>query len=871
MDIEQKKLVKEIFINALEKPQDQMNSYINSSTDDDEVLRQINKLIQVDKCNKFKTHDALNANKVVENTMLFPTDRYKLLEKIGQGGMGDVYLAQRKIKDIKQNVAIKILKFSDELSKQRFSQETSILSQLSHPNISNFIDAEFLADGRPYVVMEYTQGRALTDYCKHRQIDIEGRLSLFLKLCHAIEYAHRNLIIHRDLKPSNILVTKNGQLKLIDFGIAKIQQDSGHNTQTHLRAMTPAYASPEQFLGKSVNVSSDVYSLGVILYELLTDKLPNDFDNQSFVEFEKQLHKPLVKPSDKIDLIKPKNEVDHKRKKRLQGDLDKITIKALQVDITQRYYTAAELIDDLNRYKNNLPIKAQHPSWNYKINKFFKRNTLSVVSGSFLFFLIAVFVFILVQQNKELTNQRNVAISEQERAEIISSTFTQAFKNADPTQTNGKDIKAIDIMDQAADLLIKNETLNPVSKAHLTITVAEVLKNLSEHDKALDILNLIESDLESLPRKDKIKFAAVKSLSLLSVSHNENKAIDTITQARSELGEDPMLAYVHARVLSHMTLNIKVQQVLEKYVNSLPVKHELYVPICTIYADAVSSSGNYEKGQITYDKCFLASEHESNKSTMWEKSVLLYHFGLLQIWKEEYEKAKETFEKAREIRVKLFNPTHFSVTNIERYIGKTFVLLGQTETALLILDKAITNQKTYIKKWYEAPAIAMNPSFEKSLAYYELKEYKKAAEILQSLIEFRTALNARKLSKTALYLFRYGMAHSKLNHINQAIQAFTESIDILDQERYKSQTRFAEEAAQTKVYLAQCYFIIKKYQMSRKLLDEAIPQIYYSKDNAKPKIHVTHNSNKEDKELLNMIKRLEFDLSQLTHHDSNDF
>ncbi len=259
---------KKIFLSIISSDVESIEEYLLSTTADSEVVALVIDLVKTYRRNTQFTHDFVKdvADNISRSPGLFPSDRYLLIKKIGQGGMGEVFLAQRKIENLNHLVAIKILKHNHQTLKESFSQEMKILSQLSHPNISKFIDADFLSDGRPYVVMEYTEGLLITEYCKLNGLNVSEIIDHFISLCEAVLHAHQNLIIHRDIKPENVLVNTKNELKLLDFGIAKILINIKDSAETKMYAMTPAYASPEQFLGKPISVSSDVYSLGGYCY-----------------------------------------------------------------------------------------------------------------------------------------------------------------------------------------------------------------------------------------------------------------------------------------------------------------------------------------------------------------------------------------------------------------------------------------------------------------------------------------------------------------------------------------------------------------------------------------------------------------------------
>ncbi len=292
MNSDQHNLAKALFFSILDNNPEDIESYLLSQTSDELVIKEVMGLLSTHLSDTENTEDFVTEVKdnISSHALVFPSDRFQLIEKIGQGGMGDVYLAQRKNKAVIQKVAIKILHKSDNMSEKRFLQEMRILSKLSHQNICQFIDADYLNDGRPYVVMEYTDGQRITDYCQNNKLSINARIALFIELCQAIQHAHRHLVIHRDIKPDNVLVNEQGKLKLLDFGIAKVIEDSNyHQTQTEMGAMTPAYASPEQLFGHKIGITSDVYSLGVLLYELLTGVRPYYGQHISPVAYGKML------------------------------------------------------------------------------------------------------------------------------------------------------------------------------------------------------------------------------------------------------------------------------------------------------------------------------------------------------------------------------------------------------------------------------------------------------------------------------------------------------------------------------------------------------------------------------------------------------
>jgi serine/threonine protein kinase len=283
----------------------------------------------------------------------------RLLREIGRGGMGAVYLAERADGQFDKRVAIKLIKrgMDTEAIVRRFHYERQILASLNHPNIARLFDGGTTEDGLPYFVMEYIEGEPLLDYCKRKGLDVEARLKLFLPVCSAVQHAHNNLIVHRDLKPSNILVTGDGDVKLLDFGIAKLlnANDASLSTLLGQRPMTPDYASPEQARGEQITTASDVYSLGVALYELLTGRRPYSLSELALPEAvrvicEQEVERPSVVSSRSRDGL---------QRQRLSAELDNITLKAIRKEPQRRYASVEQFSEDIERYLAGLPVMAQ--------------------------------------------------------------------------------------------------------------------------------------------------------------------------------------------------------------------------------------------------------------------------------------------------------------------------------------------------------------------------------------------------------------------------------------------------------------------------------------------------------------------------------
>ena len=297
---------------------------------------------------------------------------YELRELIGEGGMGAVYLAVRSA-DFEKKVAIKLVKRGMDTNAilRRFSQERQILAGLDHPNIARLVDGGATGDGLPYLVMEYVEGTPITDYCEERALPVRDRLELFRSVCAAVQYAHQNLIVHRDLKPGNILVTADGIPKLLDFGIAKLLEPKPDLTVTALRVMTPECASPEQVRGERITTASDIYALGVLLYQLLAGARPYEFTTQT-PEAITRLVCETEPPRPSV--LRPS----------LEGDLDNIIVKAMQKDPQRRYVSAEQFSEDLRRHLAGLPVRARKDTFLYRASKFVRRHRAGTLAAGLL-------------------------------------------------------------------------------------------------------------------------------------------------------------------------------------------------------------------------------------------------------------------------------------------------------------------------------------------------------------------------------------------------------------------------------------------------------------------------------------------------------
>jgi len=403
---------------------------------------------------------------------------YEIKRKIGRGGMGDVYLAERSEGGFHQKVALKLIRreMASEIQTKRFLQERTLLSKLNHPNIAGLLDGGVSDDGRPFFVMEYVDGMPVTEYCKTNECTLEERLSIFEQICEAVQYAHTNLIVHRDLKPDNLMVTAGGMVKVLDFGIAKLlDQELSENSlvqtgESH-RMLSLNYAAPEQITMGTVTTSTDVYTLGLLLYELLSDRKPFDLKKKKLQGAEQIIrYREPAKPS----------EVTKKRKKELLGDLDAIIMKALRKEPEKRYETASSILEDIRRYRLNKPVLARKGTFRYRYGKFLKRNRLIFTSTSLILVILTGFsILYAVRINQE----KSLAELEAEKARLVTDYLKSIFEFSDPNQSSGETISAKDLL-KAGSEQVDNLNEQPEVKAEILATFGGINYSLGDYVKA---------------------------------------------------------------------------------------------------------------------------------------------------------------------------------------------------------------------------------------------------------------------------------------------------------------------------------------------------------------------------------------------------
>ena len=619
---------------------------------------------------------------------------YRVLHSIGVGGMGEVWLAERADGEFEQRVAIKQLAYPTPGLMQRFRQERQILAHLEHPSIARLIDGGVDAQGAPYLVMEYVEGVPVTAYVRTHTLDLAARLRLFLRVCEAVQYAHQNLVVHRDLKPSNILVTADGTPKLLDFGIAKVLATTGDDAPTHTlaRMLTPDYAAPEQFSGGAITTATDVYALGVLLYELLTDARPRR--STAPIDASAGTSETSIPP--------PSAATDRTsgpaRRRALRGDLDRITLTALAAEPQRRYPTAEALANDIRRYLAGRPIAARGDSATYRLRKFVRRNRWAVATAAFVLAVCIAATIISLRQARN-------ALEQATRAQAVRSFLVGVFKQASPDQNKGKPITAHELLDEGARQLAENKEDPLEVRADLTEVIAGLYTDIGDYERAQSLLEAnIDPRRKDIP--DTIRLRSLIGLSNIAERRGTLPVAQAylaqgLTVATSGTGVDPLdvselrrrrgaiegLANpIAAEALAREALAYDLAQFGE---NSQQVQDDW-----DTLSDILRSLSRDDEAKVAARKALaIARAMHGNEHT--RVATMLYSLGVVLRVTGDYPAAVSAHEEAVAISTRIRGADHPDTLLLQANLMAAMQSNGQYREALpLLLDNLARTRKT---------------------------------------------------------------------------------------------------------------------------------------------------------------------------------
>lgn len=727
---------------------------------------------------------------------------YRIMECIGEGGMGTVYKAERMDGEFHHTVAVKLIKqgLDSKENIRRFKMEREILAGLNHPNIAQLYDGGINSEGIPYLVMEFVDGIPIDQYCNEHRLTIDERLALFSHVCSAIQYAHNNLVIHRDLKNQNVFVNRNGVVKILDFGVAKLLNSPLDGTplietQPNERFWTPQYAAPEQVEGAAITTKTDIYTLGVLLYKLLTDVYPLDLEEKNLVEIGRAIReKTAVPPSRKIKQSELKRCAYQRRAtsqellKTLSGDLDELTLKALRKEPNYRYHSVGQLLDDLDNYHEKKPLVARNDTIRYRAGKFFRRHKMGISVAVTFLVLILGFAAIYSYQ---VTAERTQAQLEAAKAQQVTNFLMQLFDSNNPNYALGQEITAKDLLQMGAKEIDSMHN-QPDLQAAMMSTIGNLYKQMGIYDQsqnfleqALDLrvelygtseLSVVEAmndlgllfletgDLEKAneliseayrldqeqKRSPDIRTASyVNDLGIISLQEGEyNQAEEYFLKAQAILSglKTPDTQAMKTTILNNLGFLAEregsFEEALDFYLHSQDLKKDLYGEGHEKAAIGFNNLGRLysQTGKLDSAEVYHRKSLELRETLYGEEhqyiAQSLNNFGLVLMRQKKYTEAEKFFERSLDMYRKIFGDYNRNVGLVYGNLGMLYYYSNKEP------DVAEKYLKEGIKIYQEilGPQHPLLFQKHKNLAEF----FKKQHKFDEAVLEFQKALNVHR-------------------------------------------------------------------------------------------------------------------------------
>jgi serine/threonine protein kinase/tetratricopeptide (TPR) repeat protein len=738
---------------------------------------------------------------------------YRVIREIGSGGMGVLYEAIRE-DQFQKRVALKIVKRGMDTASivRRFHRERQILAGLSHPNITALLDGGTTSDGQPYFVMEYVQGQSIADYCDTRKLTIRQRLEIFRVICAAVQYAHQNLVIHRDLKPSNILVTSDGAPKLLDFGIAKILNlgmtaETMDLTLASMAVMTPEYASPEQVRGEAITTSTDVYSLGVLLYELLTGHRPYRFKTRTPQEVERVIcEQQPEKPSTVItrveqelnergdaqtitpETVSATRESQPQLRRRLRGDLDNIVLKALHKQPGRRYTSVEQFSEDIRHHLTGLPVVARNDTLAYRAGKFILRHKTGVLAASTvaLALIVGVIVTGWMAVRASRAEQEALAVNEFFQNDVLAQ--ASANQQARPSTRPDPDLKVRTALDRAAARIEGKFGAQPLLEASIRQRIGETYKDLGLYTEAerqversleLRRRELREKHPDTLSsasllafiyrRQGKYKQAEPLSTRVLELSrevrgerHRDTlDAMDTLAGLYEDLGR-----YAQAEPLFLKILEVRRQVLGEEHTDTLEGMNNL--------AALYTAEGKYAQVEplltTALEICprVAGEEHPLTLIIKANLAGLFYRQG-------KYAQAEPLFTQVLEVQRRLLGEEHANTLMTMNSLANTYRAEGEYGLAEPLFTKVLETRRRVLG---EEHADTLRSMQNLALAYVDERKYAQAETLLLNALQRRRRVLGEAHPEALISMNRLAVLYRAEGKYSQAEALFTKALEL---------------------------------------------------------------------------------------------
>jgi serine/threonine protein kinase/tetratricopeptide (TPR) repeat protein len=649
---------------------------------------------------------------------------YRISAILGYGGMSTVYRAERTEPGSQPTVAIKVLHNAalHPRLRSRLHSERQILASLDHPYIARLLGSGELDDGTAYLAVEYVDGTLIYDYCDEHRLGLGARLELFVKVCEAVHFAHRNLIVHRDIKPANILVLPDGTPKLLDFGIAKLlaPENLAHTlpvTRLNERILTPENAAPEQVLGRAITTATDVYALGALLYQLLTGRSPYRLISFSQLQLERAIcMDDPVRPSQMvISRLSGEAEADRERiaqrrgltpvrlRAELAGDLDAIVAMAMRKEPERRYASAEALAEDVRRHLRGRPVTARHGDWRYHSLKFVRRHRWSVVSVIVVMCGLAAITGITLWQNHRIASARDVAAQERDRAQQVSAFLVDVFSQADPYTAQGREPTAKDLLDRGAAKIIDNVTLQPEVRAELLESIGLAYRHQALNTQSIALFEQALAIRRAQRPVDPLRVAAALAnlANALSDAGHLPSAEAYLTQALALArsgGEAGALQTAYLLVqYGDLALDGESQpdKALKLFQEALDIEqHNAAFPPLQLAAtlNGLASAANWLSDYARaaeYERRALDIYESQGTRNHPDNAVSMAGYGQMLTKLGRYGEAERYLREALDIELGVFGPNDWHVADIHSNLGTLYDRQGDTRHAIEATQRAV--------------------------------------------------------------------------------------------------------------------------------------------------------------------------------------
>jgi serine/threonine-protein kinase len=701
--------VQKIFDEVSELPEAERRAFLDKAcAGDEQVRREVESLLAADHesggfLEQSPTPQGLDLSSLVGKTGRPRAGPYKLLRKIGEGGMSEVFLAVRADDEYQKRVAVKIIRHDMDREDlvRRFRTERQILAGLDHPNIARLLDGGTTDEGLPYFVMDYIDGIPIHQHCDDHRLSVAERLRLFRSVCSAVQYAHQNLVVHRDIKASNILVDASGDPKLLDFGIAKLlkpDQFAGQvdYTATWMRPMTPRYASPEQVQGKPITTSSDVYSLGVLLYRLLTGHLPYRFEGEDPSEWwrvvvEQEPERPSTSVS-RVETDPGPSQVEitpnlvshtrrtqpHQLRRLLAGDLDNILLMALRKESQRRYGSVEQFSDDIGRYLDKLPVAARPDTLGYRTGKFLRRNRWAVAAAASFVLVLFAFAMSMAFQAQRVAEERDQARRQRDRAEQVVGFLEEIFDVSDPFSPDGEVITAREVLERGAERIRSELAGEPETRATLMNSIGRVYAGLGLYDRAEPLVReALETRVELLPGDDPL---VAESRDTLGSLLRDRGALEDA---------EPLL-----------------RQALEQRIRIFGEEHLAVARSSHSLAKLLQDQARYDEAKELYAEAL--GIHERAGGDVIERSMMQINLAALLNETGEEAAAEAGFREVLRVRKQALGDDHALVAEALNDLGVFYGIRGDFESSEPLLRQGLETRKRALGEQHHSVAEGMN-------------------------------------------------------------------------------------------------------------------------------------------------------------------